>query len=101
MASRTIVPVGRLQVATPASMALAVRNATDARDAVDERIQGVAADIIANDPTIVAAAEAAADDAVSAALSAENIMRAYPEEPLQQTTLTAVPMRWVFRQVSA
>lgn len=101
MASRTIVPVGRLQVATPASMALAVRNATDARDAVDERIQGVAADIIANDPTIIAAAVAAAGDAVDDALNAENITRAYPETAVTQSTLASVPMYWTHKTLSA
>ena len=64
-----IVPVGRLQVATPETMALAIRGNTAATDAVDERIELVAAEIIADDPTIVAAAEAAVDEALATTLA--------------------------------
>lgn len=62
---REIIPVGRVQVATPASMALAIRALTVATDAVDERIEVVAARIIANDPTITDAARAAAITALN------------------------------------
>ncbi len=55
------IPVGRVQVATPATMAESIRNNTVATDAVDERIEDVAADIIASDPTIKAGAAAALD----------------------------------------
>ena len=94
---REIIPVGRLQVATPATMAMAVRSLTDATDAVDERIQDVAATIIANDPTIIAAAEAAADEAVDSAIADANLLRAYPEDEPGYTTVADVPMSWVYR----
>lgn len=64
-----IVPVGRLQVATPETMAVAVRGNTVATDAVDERIELIAADIIADDPTIIAAAEAAVEAALATTLA--------------------------------
>lgn len=55
-----MVPVGRLQVATPASMALAIRQVTEAQAAVDERIAPVAEGIITNNPSVVSAAAAQA-----------------------------------------
>jgi hypothetical protein len=53
------IPVGRLQVATPETMAAAVNQPTVARNAVDARVRGVAADIIATDETVKDAAAAA------------------------------------------
>lgn len=51
-----IIPVGRLEVATPETMAASVRAATVARDAVDERVRDITPGIIASDPTVAAAA---------------------------------------------
>ncbi|MBN9210703.1 MAG: hypothetical protein J0I95_04205 [Microbacterium sp.] len=65
-----MVPIGRLLVATPASMALAIRQDTEARDAVDERVAPIAADIIASDGTVITAAAAA----VGTALAAEDVL---------------------------
>lgn len=92
----TLIPVGRLQVATPETMAVAVNNPTVARDAVDARIQDVAADIISSTPAVV---EAAAD-AVAAELASENIPRAFPEGPVSYTSNRKVPVRWVHRTLS-
>lgn len=64
MAGR-MVPVGRLQVATPASMALAIRQSTEAQAAVDERIAPVAAAVVAQNETIVASAVAAVQTEMS------------------------------------
>lgn len=61
-----LIPVGRLTVATPETMAAAVRADTVATEAIDERIQDVAADIIASDPGVAAAATAAVDGALLA-----------------------------------
>lgn len=61
-----VIPAGRLTVATPETMAVSVRGNTVATDAVDERVEAVAVDIISNDPTIKAAAQTAADSAVTA-----------------------------------
>jgi hypothetical protein len=74
-----LIPVGRLTVATPETMAESVRNPTVARDAVDERIQGVAADIIADDSTVKAAAAAGVD----AALAAEDIITGDDERSMK------------------
>ncbi|VXC30366.1 hypothetical protein MICRO8M_90036 [Microbacterium sp. 8M] len=68
-----MVPVGRLQVATPRSMALAIRNQTEAQLAVDERVEIPARDAataaIADNPAVTAAAASAvADAAASGAL---------------------------------
>lgn len=65
-----MIPVGRLQVATPKSMALAIRQQTEAQAAVDERIQDVAADIIASDETVVQAAA----DAAAAEIAARDLV---------------------------
>lgn len=64
MAARMIL-VGRLSVATPASMALAIRQPTEAQKAVDERITPVAAGIIGSDPTLAAAAATRVDQEVT------------------------------------
>lgn len=61
-----LIPVGRLTVATPETMAASIRGNTVATDAVDERIADVAADIIASDPLVAAAAAVAVDDALTA-----------------------------------
>lgn len=63
MAGR-MVPVGRLQVATPASMALAIRQGTEAQDAVDERVEPIAIRVVARSPTVVEAAATAATTAI-------------------------------------
>ena len=55
----TLVPIGRLEVATPETMALAVREGTQAQRAVDERVSIGAAAAVAAQPTVVAAAAAA------------------------------------------
>lgn len=63
--ARQMVRLGRLQVATPETMAMAVRNPTPAQDAVDERVDGparaAAKDELTNNPAVVdqAAAKAA------------------------------------------
>lgn len=59
-----LIPVGRLQVATPETMAASVRAATVARDAVDERVRDVTPAIIASDPTVAAAAATAVTGAL-------------------------------------
>lgn len=59
--SAEMVPVGRLQVATPASMALAIRAATEATTAVDERVTVKLAEF----PDVTEAASIAAADAVA------------------------------------
>lgn len=100
MATRSIIPVGRLQVATPSTMAAAIRADSEATKAVDERVSGVAAGIIANDPTVAAAARQAASDQVAAQIVAANLPRAYPEEPVAYTALAAVPMRWTFKTLN-
>lgn len=64
-----LIPVGRLQVATPSTMALAIRSNTEATEAVDERIRPVAVDIITNNQTVIDATAAA----VQAKLATENV----------------------------
>ncbi|MDF2045164.1 hypothetical protein P2P98_03240 [Microbacterium sp. Kw_RZR3] len=58
MAARMVI-VGRLQVAGATSMALAIRQPTEVQRAVDDRIVPVAAQVIAEDSTIIAGASAA------------------------------------------
>ena len=101
MATRTIVPVGRLQVATPNSMALAVRSPTQARDAVDERIQDVASTIIAGSPTVVAAARDAAEAAVAAELSSEGVVLGLPTEPLPVSSRDDLELSWANKTLIA
>lgn len=60
-----MIPVGRLTVATPETMALSIREGTVAATAVDERIAPVAAGIIASDPTVKAAAAGAVAGALT------------------------------------
>lgn len=69
-----LIPVGRLQVATPATMAAAVRGDTDAATAVDERIVVAAPGIFAADATLKQAAAALVEDALAGmpAVAAEN-----------------------------
>lgn len=50
------IPAGRVQVATPATMAASIRTGTEATKAVDERIESVAVDIITDSPELIAAA---------------------------------------------
>lgn len=64
MAARMVF-VGRLQVATPSSMALAIRQSTEVQKAVDERIAPVAAAVVAQNETIVVAAAAAVQTELS------------------------------------
>ena len=61
-----LIPVGRLTVATPETMAASVYNPTVARDAVDARIT----EILSSDPGVAAAAAAA----VAAALASMDVM---------------------------
>lgn len=61
-----LIPIGNLPAATDVTTAASIRKAgSQSQGAVDERIQDVAADIIASDPTIIDAAEAAVDTAVA------------------------------------
>ncbi|MFB7843641.1 GDSL-type esterase/lipase family protein [Microbacterium sp. NPDC056052] len=59
-----MVQVGRLQVATPASMAMAIRNPTEAQAEVDARIVPVATTVISNSPELI---DAAAERALTTA----------------------------------
>lgn len=55
-----LIPIGDVKVATDVTLAYEIRRAaSQAQQAVDSRVQGVAADIIAADPTIRDAAETA------------------------------------------
>src|SRR5690606_7825221 len=98
--ARTIIPVGRLQVATPVTMATAIRANTEATDAVDDRIQGVAADIIANDPTIIAAAEAAAADAVADEIQEIGAVVGLPTDAPPRSSRSTLPVSWSNRVFS-
>lgn len=66
---------------------------TDLEDNLEERIEQIAAGIIANDPTIIEAAEEAVDEAVADL----NIVQAYPEPGGQYTTFSGIPIRWAYR----
>lgn len=68
---------------------------TSLEDNIEGIVQSIAADIIANDPTIIQAAE----DAVQDAVSDLNIVQAYPEEPVQQTSLSQIPLRWMYKSL--
>lgn len=67
--ARQMVRLGRLQVATPETMAMSIRNPTPAQDAVDERVEGparaAAQEALASDPTVAAAGVAAVQTAVA------------------------------------
>lgn len=79
-----MIPVGRLQVATPATMAAAVRGATDAREAVKE----VIAPVIAEDETLGPILGAAASVKISEAFeSADIIVGSDPRLPRNVTRL--------------
>lgn len=99
MATRSIIPVGRLQVATPYTMAASIRGNTEATDAVDERVQDVAADVIASDPTIIQAARDAAGQAVDEEIVESNLVQAYSDRAVTYTTLDAIPMTWTFNEL--
>lgn len=62
-----MIPIGRVQVATPLTMAKAIDDGTEARDAVDRRIPQV----LAENPEVVGAAAAAAAEAT---LSRDGVM---------------------------
>lgn len=66
-------------------------------DNIEDVVRDIAADVIANDPTIIQAAEDAVDDAVADL----NIVQAYPEVPVQQTSLSQVPLRWTYKVLNA
>lgn len=75
--------------ATDDSMALELRrNGSESQDATIELITPVAADIIANDPTIVAAAEAAVGSAVDEAIVAEDLV-SFADPAIPQVIPTA------------
>lgn len=59
--------------------------------------QGPSGGIDPDDPVMAASVQAA----VNARLQAENIMRAYPEEPLLYTGFDAIPMRWTYKVLDA
>lgn len=88
--ARELVPIGRLQVATPLTMALAIRAGTEATDAVDERIAPVAGEIIENlDPEIFAGP---AEIAVDAKLAESNVLTADLESAATRSNRAAVSM---------
>lgn len=87
-----LVKVGRLQVATPESLALAIRQPTVAQDAVDERIgaqvQPLVAAAIADDDTVVQAAADAVDAKVDELEIVQFSDPAIPREVVLQATLS-------------
>lgn len=70
---------------------------TDLEDNLEDVVRDIAADVIANDPTIIQAAE----DAVQVAVADLNIVQAYPEEPLAYTTLPRLAVRWTTKNLWA
>lgn len=58
-----------------------------------EVVDDLVADSIASDPTI----KQAAIDAVEPVLLSTNVVRAYPEGPVQQTSKTEIPMWWTYK----
>ncbi|WP_345750123.1 SGNH/GDSL hydrolase family protein [Microbacterium rhizophilus] len=95
-----LIPFGELEAAADLTTAELVKQPSQTRAAVDGRIQGVAAGIIAGNPTVVAAAEAAADEAVTEAVASESILMAYPEVPISRSGLSKVPVRWRHKTMS-
>lgn len=95
-----VIPVGRLTVATPETMALAIRAESVATDAVDERIESVAVEIIGGAPTVVAAAAAAAGPAVAAEVADVGLVTAIPKNATASSSRTALPIAWQARVVN-
>ena len=92
---------GQVDAASDITMSTIVdTSGTRTRQSIIDLISPVAAGIIAGNPTIIAAAEEAARVAVAGALAAENVVRAYPETPVTYTSLSAVPMHWIYKQLS-
>ena len=92
-----MISLGELDAAADLTTAALIDNPnTDAQKAVDRRIQGIAAGIIASDPTIKAGAAAAAEQAANDL----NSVRAYPETANTQATVSELPMQWVYRTLN-
>lgn len=83
------IPAGRLQVATPATMALAIRGLTEATDAVDERVAPVVSEVLGDNPDVIAAA-------VALAQSDAGLVREAPESVDGPYARVAIdPGRWI------
>lgn len=86
-----MVQVGRLQVATPATMAMAIRNPTEAQVEVDARVQGparqAAIDTLSNNPAVVTQA---ATQAASLAASDAGLVRKGTVEALRPAAIPGV-----------
>lgn len=92
---------GEVDAASDVTMSAVVdAPGTRTRASIIALITPIAAGIISGDATVTAAAEAAAAAAVSAALSGQNIVRAFPEEPLDYTSNRLVPIRWVHKTLN-
>lgn len=70
--SEVMIPVGRLQVATPITMAAAINQPTVARDAVDDRIRPLVEDAVTANPELI---DAAASAAATKALENEDLVK--------------------------
>lgn len=66
-----LIPLGQMEVASDLTTQALVKFNTLTRAEIDARVQSVAAGIIAADPAIAAAAEAAVDEALATATTAE------------------------------
>lgn len=82
MAVDALIPAGRVQVATPATMAASIRANTEAAEAVDERIRDVAPAIVAALPSIAESVT----EATQAALEGLEVITADKAPPV--TTLS-------------
>ncbi|PPG39476.1 hypothetical protein C5C17_11845 [Pseudoclavibacter sp. RFBA6] len=99
-----MIPVGRLQVATPATMAAAVRGNTEATAAVDERVIPAVGAALAADPATGPALAAAAGAAVSTEVAERDLIAggdpripAAVEELLRWKLSTGTPYAVPFR----
>lgn len=92
---------GQVNAASDMTMSTIVdTSGTRTRQSIIGLITPVAAGIIAGNPTIIAAAEQAAQAAVEAALLSSNIVQAFPDGNLAYSTETAVPMQWMRKTLS-
>lgn len=95
-----LIEIGQLKAATDQTMAYEINRASQSRAAVDSRVQGVAAGIIAGNPTIIDAAEAAVDGAAEdAALLSGKELSATRALDVNDATYSEVVLSRDFRRI--
>lgn len=102
MAGVVLIKWGVISAAGDITMAAIVRTAgSQTREAIIDLIEPIAAQIIKDDPTIIAAAEQAAEEAVAQEIASAGVIIGIPTSPVGVSTRTTLPISWIHRVMSS